>query len=113
MATISLVAGNTAPNLLASLTNAAGAQDLTGAVVVARLTDQDSGTVETLDCTLVSPETGGQVTVEAPAAEDGGWPAGDWVVEYDVTFAGGALQTFPLKAEDRDLLLIRTPSAAA
>lgn len=110
MATIALVARNTAPNLRVFLTNAAGAQDLTGAEVVPRITNQNTSLVQTLDCDVVVPYTDGEILVHAP--EDG-WPEGDWLIEYDVTYANAAVQTFPNRAEDIDLLLIRPASEPA
>jgi hypothetical protein len=107
MAVFNLVAGNTAPNLSVTLTDADGAKDLTGATVSARLTERSTSAVHALDCEIVDPPTDGNISVPPP--EDG-WPAGEFTIEYDVTFADESEQTWPSDLEDADLLRIRRPS---
>lgn len=108
MATIKLVEGNTAPAYVAfTLSDAAGAKDLTGATVEARLTNQNTGAVSTLTCSVVSEATG-QGWILCP---DAGWPGGLFDVELDVTYVDGTTQTFPNDEDEIDEFLVREVSA--
>lgn len=104
MTSVALVAGNTSPALSVTLRNNTGTQNLTGAAVAVRLTNVETREVVGMSAAIQVPATDGRIAVPPPAE---GWPEGTWMIEYDVTFDGGAMQTFPLRAEDIDHLIIR------
>lgn len=89
---VTLVVGDTTPDLVAALSNASGAQDLTNATVQMNLRSR-GGTVTTLPCTVDSPPTKGVVRhVWQPGETD---TPGDYNLWFLVTYFTGQKQSFP------------------
>jgi hypothetical protein len=102
--TIVLVEGDTAKDIAFVLSNADGPQDLTGATVRAFLKVPDSATPALeAACTIVTPLAGAGII---PAAlRDASWVAGEYQIEWRVTYAGGAIDWFP--SEEQTAVIIR------
>lgn len=90
--TITLIKGDTGKAIEAVLSNADGAQDLTGATVTVELRNVLGAALLTAACTVTDAETG---TVEIPAAARANWPAGEYHVRWHVTFADETKDIFP------------------
>jgi len=104
--TIHLVVGDTAPPLEATLSNADGPQDLTGASVVMRL-KPNVANAETLeiDMDIDDDPTTGKIShawEESETAE-----AVTYKAEFVVTFADDTVATFPLQGNDVPTIAIR------
>lgn len=85
---------DTAPDIVAALTNALGPQDLTGATVQWRMKLSDgSGTAITGNCTIDAPTTAGIVRHDLGTADT--IAPGLYVIEWFVTYSNGEKQTFP------------------
>lgn len=102
---IHLVVGDTAPPLRATLSNAAGAQDLTGASVVARLKRSTDGDVLEVTMDLDDDPTTGIVTHDWDPSETN--EVLKYTVEFVVTFADGTVETFPNESSDVPTINIR------
>lgn len=86
--------GDTAPDVVATLSNAAGPQNLTGATVQWRLKLKDgTGSVITGACSIDTPASAG--VVRHPLATVDTAAPGTYVVEYFVTWADNTTTTFP------------------
>jgi hypothetical protein len=88
------VAGDTAPDLTGTLTSGTTPADLSGATIALHLTRPDK-TVITRAATIVTA-TAGTWRYTWQAAE---LVPGMWSVEAEVTYAGGAVQTFPAASQ--------------
>jgi hypothetical protein len=102
---IHLVVGDTAPPLTATLTNARGAQDLTGATVVARLKRSTDGDVVEVTMDIDDDPTTGVVTHEWDPTETA--EVLKYTVEFVVTFANDTVETFPNESKDVPTISIR------
>lgn len=92
------VTGDTAPTLSGVVTSGTTPASLVGAAVVLQLRKPDR--------TVVTPAPAATVTDAAAGAWSYTWAtgeliAGTWEVEVQVTYAGGAVQTFPTEAPAR------------
>lgn len=104
--TIHLVQGDTKPDLVVTLANANGPQDLTGATVQMRLKSSiATDPILTANMTVDVPATAGQVRYV--------WQPSDTAVpkvytaEFVVTFAGGGVETFPVLDNTVPMIEIR------
>jgi ketosteroid isomerase-like protein len=102
---IHLVVGDTAPPLTATLTNARGPQDLTGATVVARLKRSTDGDVVEVTMDLAADPTTGVVTHDWDPSETD--EVLRYTTEFVVTFANGTVETFPNESKDVPTISIR------
>lgn len=109
-ARVYLVVGDTSPDLVATLYNADGPQDLTGASVVMRLKPSNGGAVQTVAMDIDEPETAGVVRHAWDAEETAS--AVRYAVEFVVTYADTGQQTFPLKPADVPTITIRAAATA-
>jgi len=105
---ISIRVGDTSPDLVATLMNAAGAQNLTNASVTATMTLVQQSALSasvkktvTLACTVDAPATAGVVRHVWAAGETD--TPGIYKLEYTVTYFNGQVQTFP----NEDTVLIQ------
>lgn len=101
---ITLVVGDTAPPLRATLSNANGPQDLTGATVVARLRRSIDGDLVEVDMDVEDAEAG-IITHTWDASETD--EALSYKVEFVVTFADGTIETWPNLASNVPLVVVR------
>lgn len=102
---IHLVIGDTAPPLTATLSNADGPQDLTGASVVARLKRSTDGEVVEVTMDIAADPTTGVVTHAWDPTETD--EVLKYTVEFVVTFADGGVETFPNESSDVPSIAIR------
>jgi hypothetical protein len=108
---IHLVVDDTAPPLIATLSNANGPQDLTAAVVVGRFKSSISGD-PVLEITMdidADPTTGKVSHVWATNETN---RVLKYTVEFVVTFADGTIETFPVLAGDVPSIDIRQRKTA-
>jgi len=103
--TITIPSGDTAPDIVATLSNASGVQDLSGATVTLRLRLQGTSTRLSLSCTVDSPGSGG--TVRHVRVSGDNLVRGTYEAEFHVVFAGGAVQTFP--SAEANTIVVRDP----
>lgn len=97
--TVTVVEGDTAQAIVATLSNADGAQDLTGATVMFRAKDPVTGrSITEVEADILSPATAGRVSV--PGTERAAWRAGGYVPEYVVTYADSSVDIFPCEDDD-------------
>jgi len=90
---ITLVVGDTAKPIRATLSNADGPQNLTGATVELHLKDPATNAAAIVAaCTVVGALTG---DVETPGSVRAAWPVGDYQAEYRVAYADGSVDVFP------------------
>jgi hypothetical protein len=108
---IHLVVGDTAPPLRATLANADGPQDLTGATVVARLKRSTDGEVVQVTMDIDDDPTSGVVTHDWDPAETD--EVLKYTVEFVVTFSGGGVETFPVESGDVPTINIRQRKTVA
>jgi ketosteroid isomerase-like protein len=108
---IHLVVGDTAPPLSATLANAAGPQDLTGATVVARLKRSTDGEVVQVTMDIDADPTTGVVTHDWDPTETD--EVLKYTVEFVATFANGKVETFPNESSDVPTIAIRARKTAA
>lgn len=108
--TIHLVVNDTAPPLRATLSNADGVQDLTGATVVMRLKPSDGSTVLEIPMDLAADPTTGVVTHDWDPSETDAVLS--YKVEFVVTFADLTVETFPNEANDVPSISIRARKTA-
>jgi hypothetical protein len=108
---IQLVIDDTAPPLVATLTNAAGAQDLTGATVVARLKSSIAGdAVLEIPMDLDADPTTGRVSHAWEVSETN--RVLKYTVEFVVTFADGSVETFPNESNQVPSIVFRERKTA-
>lgn len=108
---IDLVVDDTAPPLTATLANATGPQDLTGATVVARLKSNIVGDpVLEIPMDLDADPTTGKVSHVWQTAETN--RVLKYTVEFVVTFADATIETFPNEAGDVPSIVIRQRKTA-
>jgi hypothetical protein len=107
--TITIPAGDTGPDIVATLSNANGPQDLTGAAVTLRMRKHPNHQVFPFATTIDAPTTAGVVRKVRSGGD--GLVAGTYDVEYHVVFASGAVQTFPTAAPNT--IVMRDPIPAA
>ena len=93
MATFQIKVGDTEPSIQATLKGASGAAiNLTGASVKLLLQHRITGAWLSFVCTLVTPTEG---IVRYDWLTTDVTQSGRWDAEFEVTFAGGAIQTVP------------------
>jgi hypothetical protein len=108
---IQLVVDDTAPALVATLANANGPQDLTGASVVARLKSSIPGDpILQIAMTIDADPTTGKVSHVWATNETN--RVLKYTVEFVVTFAGGGIETFPVLPGDVPSIVIRERKTA-
>lgn len=91
--TITLIRGDSAEAIEETLSNADGAQDVTGATVTAHLRETTSGAlIPDVACALVDAALG---LVAIPAAARAAWAAGEYSVRWKVVYADGSIDWFP------------------
>jgi len=85
--------GDTGPDIEATLSNADGAENLSGASVkcIIRPTSGGAAIVDAA-ASIVEAASG---TVKYVLQEGDTDDAGDYLVEWEVTFSGGTIQTYP------------------
>lgn len=91
---LTLPTADTTPDIVVTLSNAAGVQNLTGATVALRY--RKNGTlvpVTSLACTVDAPGTLGVARHVRSGAD--GFVAGVYDTQVQVTYVGGKVQTFP------------------
>jgi hypothetical protein len=107
---IHVVVGDTAPPLRATLSNADGPQDLTGATVVLRLKPNTGGPVLEVDMDIDADPTTGVVTHTWDPSETAA--ALRYTAEFVVTFADETVQTFPNESSQAPTISIRARRTA-
>lgn len=95
--TVTVAEGDTAKAIVATLSNADGAQNLTGATVVLNLKDPSTGRSLSAACTLVTPASG---VVSIPGALRSAWLSGEYVPEFVVTYADTSVDVWPCEDDD-------------
>lgn len=93
--TITLAEGDTAHDITATLSNDAGAQDLSGATVTLKLKKQNTGAQLSAACTIADAAAG---EISIPAASRADWPAGVYNAEIEVVYADLSMDVFPSDA---------------
>lgn len=95
--TVTVAEGDTAKAIVATLSNADGAQDLTGAAVELQLKDPNTGRALSATCTLVTAASG---IVSIPGALRAAWLSGRYVPEFVVTYDDASVDIFPCEDDD-------------
>lgn len=95
--TATVVEGDTAKAITATLSDADGVQNLVAATVVLRLKDASTGRELEADCTLSDAENG---EVEIPGALREDWLSGRYTPEVIVDYADGSRDIFPCEESD-------------
>lgn len=89
---ITLVQGDTAKAIVATLRNADGPQNLTGATVKLHLKQEGVDALTPVDCSITDALGG---VVSAPGTARAAWVAGEYQAEYRVVYADGSVDIFP------------------
>lgn len=93
---LTLVEGDTAKPIVATLSNADGPQDLRGATVVLKMTKRKDSTVtESADCDLADAENG---VVSIPGTLREAWASGEYYAEFEVTYSDTTKDVWPSAA---------------
>jgi len=95
--TVTVAEGDTAKAIVATLSNADGAQNLTGATVTLYLKDRETFRELSAACTLVTPASG---IVSIPGALRSAWLSGRYVPEFVVTYNDASVDIFPCEDDD-------------
>lgn len=97
--------GDRAPNITATCKDGSGnVVDLTGATARFVMINNETGVVKVAAAATISNPTGGVVTYAWEATDTD--TAGLYDGEFEVTFSGGIVQTFP---NDRQIVILITP----
>lgn len=103
MADFEIAQGDTGPPLIVQLTDWTGvAANLTGATIAFHMADKPDGTGNTLvtaAATVFGTPTNGQAQYSWIAADTA--TPGDYFGEFQVTYAGGMIVTFPNDEADK------------